>query len=231
MNDVAEKISYYKRFVENRKQVGPKLDIRNCDCMDLMREFPDKHFDLAIVDPPYGSSIMAKNKFQRHKTNATTYRNKTIPSPEYFVELERVAKRSIIWGAQYMMEFLNPKGSFIIWDKKADPDLHQMSACDVAWYSERKQIRKFVGHWCGAVKCEQEPTIHIHQKPVKLYKWLLEKYGTGGGKILDTHLGSGSIAIACHYLGYDLVASEIDKDYYDAAMKRIKEQTAQIRLL
>lgn len=208
------------------------LTITNECNMVMMARYPDKHFDLAIVDPPYGSSIMAKNKYQRHRTADTTYRNKTIPPPEYFTELRRVAKESIIWGAQYMLPFLDPAGSFIIWDKKADPDLHNMSAVDVAWYSKRDRIRKFTGHWCGAVKCESEPTIHIHQKPVALYKWLLEKYGKKEGNltILDTHLGSGSIAIACHDYGYDLTACELDKEYYEAAMKRINAHISQQKL-
>lgn len=206
------------------------LTITNEDNMALMARYPDKYFDLAIVDPPYGSSIMSKNKFQRHRTKDTTYRNKSIPPPEYYQQLERVSKNSIIWGAQYMMPFLNPNGSFIIWDKKADPDLHNMSAVDVAWYSKRERIRKFTGHWCGAVKFENEPTIHIHQKPVGLYKWLLEKYAKPGDKILDTHLGSGSIAIACHDYDFDLTACELDPDHYSSAMKRIQQHQSQAKL-
>lgn len=199
------------------------LDLRNCDCMDLMAEFPDKYFDLAIVDPPYGIGTI-KNKFGRNKKTGS-YKNKTIPGKEYFEELQRVSINSIIWGCQYYLEQLNPKGSFIVWDKKADPDLHNMSSCDIAWFSKRERIRTFDGHWCGAVKFDSEPTIHIHQKPVPLYKWLLYHYAEPGQKILDTHLGSMSTAIACHYFGCDLTGSEIDKDYYDAGMKRVKEQT------
>lgn len=207
-----------------------KLHLTCEDNMELMSRYPDKHFDLAIVDPPYGSSIMAKNKFQRHKTTDTTYRNKSIPPPEYFKELERVSKRSIIFGAQYMMPYLNPEGSFIIWDKGADPDKHNMSACDVAWYSKRKQIRKAYFHWCGAVKCEQEETIHIHQKPVSIYKWILNHYANPGDKILDTHLGSMSIAIACHDFGYDLTGCELDPDYYQKGIERVQKHVAQLQL-
>ncbi|WP_395762381.1 DNA methyltransferase [Elizabethkingia anophelis] len=206
--------------------ITDKITITNEDNMELMARYPDGYFDLAIVDPPYGSSIMQKNKKQSHKTTDTSYRNKTIPSLEYFKELERVSKRSIIFGCQYMLQFMNPKGSFIIWDKGADPDLHNMSSCDVAWYSERKQIKKYYAHWCGAVKCEKEPTIHIHQKPVKIYKWLLDNYALPGDKILDTHLGSGSIAIACHDFGYELTACEIDNIYFHSACKRIKHHIA-----
>lgn len=202
----------------------------NIDCMEFMAGVPDKHYDLAIVDPPYGSSIMSKNKFQRHRTTDTSYRNKSIPSPEYFTELYRVSKRWIIWGCQYMIPFMNKEGSFIIWDKKADPDKHNMSSCDVAWYSKRERIRTFDGHWCGAVKCETEPTIHIHQKPVALYKWLLSKYSNPCDKILDTHGGSMSIAIACHDMGFDLDICELDPDHYAAACKRLADHQKQLTL-
>lgn len=204
--------------------------VENIDCMLGMKRYPEKFFELAIVDPPYGGSIMAKNKFQRHKTTDTTYRNKSIPSAEYFTELERVSKVSIIWGCQYMMPFLNPKGSFIIWDKKADPDLHNMSACDVAWLSKRERIRKFTGHWCGAVKCEPEDTIHIHQKPVSLYKWLLKHFAKPGDKILDTHLGSGSSRIAAYDLGFEFYGFELDRDYYEAQEKRFRQFKSQTKL-
>jgi site-specific DNA-methyltransferase (adenine-specific) len=205
------------------------VELLHIDCMEYMKGLPDKAFDLAIVDPPYGLSDRTKNKYRRHKTSFS-YDNKEIPGENYFTELSRISERQIIWGCQYMMPFLNPDGSFIIWDKKADPDLHNMSAVDVAWYSKRERIRKFTGHWCGAVKFETEPTIHIHQKPVGLYKWLLKHYALPGEKILDTHLGSGSSAIAAHSMGFYFVGCEIDKDYYESACKRFKEQTMQQKL-
>lgn len=204
------------------------IDLLNIDCMDFMRDIPDKYFDLAICDPPYGSSIMAKNKYQRHKTTDTTYRNKSIPEPEYYKELYRVSEHQIIWGCQYQLPFMRPEGSFIVWDKKADPDLHNMSSCDIAWYSKRERIKTFDGHWCGAVKFERELTIHIHQKPIGLYAWILKNYATPGMKILDTHLGSGSSAIAAHQFGIsEFIGCEIDKDYYGAAVKRFNLVTSQ----
>lgn len=209
----------------------PISDVFNEDNMAGMARYPDKFFDLAIVDPPYGSSIMAKNKYQRHSTTDTSYRNKTIPDPEYYAELYRVSVRQIIWGCQYQIPFMKKEGSFIIWDKKADPDLHNMSSCDVAWYSKRERIRTFRGHWCGAVKCESEPTIHIHQKPVSLYRWLLKHYAQTGNKILDTHMGSQSSRIAAYQMGFDYYGWEIDKEYFEAGNKRFKEQTAQLKLL
>ena len=192
----------------------------NMDCLEFMRSLPDKFFDLTIADPPYGSSIMAKNKYQRHKTTDSSYRNKTIPKDDFFRELERVSVYTIIWGCQYMMPHLNPNGSFIIWDKCADPDLHNMSACDVAWYSKRDKIRKFKGHWCGAVKCETEATIHIHQKPVMLYKWLLSKYAKTGYKIFDPHMGSQSSRVAAHVMGFDYWRCEIDEKHFNDGCKR-----------
>lgn len=209
----------------------PISEVFNEDNMIGMARYPDKFFDLAIVDPPYGSSIMSKNKYQRHRTTDTTYRNKSIPDPEYYTELYRVSQRQIIWGCQYQMPYMKRDGSFIVWDKKADPDIHNMSSCDIAWYSKRERIRTFRGHWCGAVKFENEPTIHIHQKPVGLYRWLLKHYAQSGDKIIDTHMGSQSSRIAAYQMGFDYYGWEIDKDYFEAGNKRFKEQTAQLKLL
>jgi site-specific DNA-methyltransferase (adenine-specific) len=203
-------------------------EVFNEDCMVGMARYPDKYFDLAIVDPPFGIGTV-KNKFQRHK-NTHTYKNKEAPGNNYFLELDRVCKATIIWGCQYYLEQLNPDGSFIIWDKKADPDLHNMSSCDVAWYSKRERIRTFRGHWCGAVKFETEPTIHIHQKPVGLYKWLLTHYAKSSFKILDTHLGSGSSRIACNQMSFDFTGFEIDKDYFEAQEKRFKQHISQLKM-
>ena len=123
---------------------------------------------------------------------------------------------------------MKPEGSFIIWNKKADPDLHNMSSCDVAWYSKRKQIKTFDGHWCGAVKCESEPTIHIHQKPKSLYKWLLKNYAKEGDKILDTHLGSASSIIACIDMGFDFMGIELDEEYFQNAQERVNRHLRQM---
>lgn len=198
--------------------------------MNFLSVYPKGFFDLAIDDPPYGNNIMAKNKFQRHKTTDTSYRNKAIPKPEYYKELYRSSHEQIIWGAQYQIKYLKKIGSFIVWDKKADPDLHNMSSCDIAWYSRRKQIKTFNGHWCGAVKFEKEPTIHIHQKPVGLYKWLLRNYAITGMKILDPHMGSGSLRIAAHQLGFDYYGCEIDHINFLAQEKRFQNYLNQTTL-
>ena len=199
------------------------------DCMTFMKDYPDKHFELAIVDPPYGIADTTKNKNRRHK-ETFTYKNKEAPGVEYFAELDRISKASIIWGCQYMMEFLHPEGSFIVWDKKADPDLHNMSSCDVAWYSRRVRIKTFDGHWCGAVKFETEPTIHVHQKPIALYRWLLKNYANEGDKILDTHMGSQSSRIAAYDMGFEYTGFELDKDYFEAGCKRFAQHASQFKL-
>lgn len=202
----------------------------NMDCMEGMKRFPDKFFDLAIDDAPYGSSIMQKNKYQRHKTTYSNYRNKSIPAAEYFAEVQRVSKAVIWWGAQYMIEHLPPGGSFIVWDKHADPDKHNMSACDVAYHTKRERIRKFSGHWCGAVKFEKEDTIHIHQKPVGLYKWLLSNYAQPGSKVLDNFAGSCSSLIACMEMGFEFVGFEIDGRHYQDAEERITRYKSQLKI-
>jgi len=204
-------------------------EVYNQDCMVGMDRYPDKWFDLAIVDPPFGLKDTTKNKFRRNK-ETFTYKNESIHGAEYFKELERVSKASIVWGCQYMMPFLSPDGSFIVWNKKADPDLHNMSSCDVAWYSKRERIRIFEGHWCGAVKFETEPTIHIHQKPVGLYKWLLTHYAKPGFKILDTHLGSGSSRIAADEIGCDFVGFEIDANNFENHLMRFNRYKSQLRI-
>lgn len=200
----------------------------NRDCMEAMKEFPDKYFELAIVDPPYGVGTI-KNKLQNNR-NCGTYKNDSIPPPKYFKQLERVSKNHIIWGCQYFIPYLVPGGSFIVWDKKIDPDLHHMSSCDIAWYSKKERIKTFDGHWNGAVKCEPGMTIHVHQKPVMLYKWLLKNYAKPGDKILDTHLGSGSSRIAADDMGFDFWGYELDKDYFDASVKRFEQYKAQTKL-
>lgn len=139
-----------EKIITNPK--GIVSEVYNMDCVAGMKEYPDGYFELAIVDPPFGGGIMKKNKYQRHGTRDTTYRNKEIPSSEYFNQLYRVSKNQIIFGCQYMMKFLKPEGSFVVWDKGADPDKHNMSSCDIAWFSKRERIKKLYAHWCGAVR-------------------------------------------------------------------------------
>jgi len=215
------------------------LDLRNIDCMKLMAEYPDKHFDLAIVDPPYGIDYGNVNKFGKHtgkafarsKDYGKTDWDKSAPNSDYFDLLQRKSKNQIIWGANHFidnMPFNVSSPCWIVWDKKTGDNL--FADCELAWTSFKTAVRKFDYMWKGMFQEKmhcKEVRIHATQKPVDLYKWLLKNYAKEGDKILDTHLGSGSIAIACHDYKFDLVASEIDKEYYDATMKRVSNHLAQ----
>lgn len=204
------------------------LDIRNMDCMDLMKEYPDKYFDLAIVDPPYGNAdaigIVNGNSHSAKRKNYKVFEN-VRPVSEYFNELKRVSKNQIVWGANYF----GLTGGYICWNKNGTA----FGEAELAYCSLFNSVRVYEYTWNGMLQGDmkaKEIRIHPTQKPIQLYKWLLTNYASPGQKILDTHLGSGSIAIACHYLNYDLTASEIDKEYYEAALKRIKLCTSQTQL-
>jgi site-specific DNA-methyltransferase (adenine-specific) len=201
------------------------MKITNEDNMELMARYADNYFDLAIVDPPYGigASKMTlgtgKHKFKKNKNW-----DNDVPKKEYFNELFRVSKNQIIWGGNYFDLPLN--NNWIIWDK-LNPNL-SFSEAELAWCNQKKNIRIFKR--LSTLPDIDGPKQHPTQKPVKLYAWLLMKYAKDGFRILDTHLGSGSIAIACHNLGFDLTACELDKDYYNSAIKRIQQHKAQQRL-
>jgi site-specific DNA-methyltransferase (adenine-specific) len=200
----------------------------NMDCMDGMREIPDKFFELAIVDPPYGigEKLLRGGKTGTVKFHEQYERNQwdnERPPKEYFAELFRVAKNQIVWGANYYLDYLPPSRGVIAWDKNLGQPLN-FSHWEMAWTSFDCIARKVV---------ESSNTgnrIHPTQKPVALYRWLLTNYATKGDKILDTHVGSGSSLIACYELGFDYVGFEIDPDYYAAATKRIEAVKAQGRL-
>jgi site-specific DNA-methyltransferase (adenine-specific) len=206
--------------------------------MVMMSRYNDKHFDLAIVDPPYGIGEVWKKrswkKFRGHKYADTTYKNKHIPDRSYFNELARVSKNQIIFGYNYFTDILGPTNYLIVWDKiSSSNDIVLYSGAEIAYTTIKKPIRVISVQWDG-YKIGRETgqrKIHPHQKPILLYEKLLFKYAKRGDKILDTHLGSGSIAIACHNLGFDLTACEIDETYFNNAMKRIKEYTAQNALI
>ena len=220
--------------------------IYNQDCMEAMKDMPDNQFDLAIVDPPYAigadvgqnraaeSRIRAKGKNKSGrgwKEYRKTNWDNTIPPNEYFIELFRVSKIQIIWGGNYFSYLWKFSNSFIIWNKQQ----REFSLADgeLAWYSKtNKAMRIFDFSRGGALANNKNNGGRIHptQKPVKLYEWLLMKYAKDGDKILDTHLGSGSIAIACHNLGFELTGYEIDKEYFEAAKKRIEQHKQQGRL-
>ena len=207
-----------------------KMKITNEDNMGLMSRYEDNHFDLAIVDPPYGIERFKKGFGDtRFKMDKRTDKNgiewDTKPIQEYWIELFRVSKNQIVWGANNFV--MPPSEYFCIWNKKQTVD--NFATAEYAWVSMGlKKPAKMFDY--GIHKHNHTTKIHPTQKPVQLYEWLLMNYAKEGDKILDTHLGSGSIALACHNLKYDLTACELDKEYYDAAMKRINEHKQQIRM-
>lgn len=207
------------------------LDLRNMDCMELMAQYPDKHFDLAIVDPPYGMARKmdgsgGAGRVMRKWKRAEAW--DVAPSGEYFNELFRVSKNQIVWGANNFWEHLRSTTNFVFWHKYQPAP--NFADGEFAWTSFSKTCKCY-DHACfGAHGQDTGGKIHPTQKPVKLYDWLLRNYAKEGDTILDTHLGSMSIAIACHYAGLHLTGSELDKDYFDAACERVKRETQQTTL-
>jgi site-specific DNA-methyltransferase (adenine-specific) len=200
-----------------------KITITNEDNMQLMARYPDKYFDLAIVDPPYGIG----DKFKGGKNGKMQFNEVVdkgwdcVPDELYFKELFRVSKNQIIWGGNYFN--LPPTRCFIVWDKCISDDF-SLAMAELAWTSFDKLAKIY------KLLVPKNQKIHPTQKPTKLYKWLLDKYAKQGDKILDTHLGSGSIAIACHDYGFELTACELDMEYYEAAKKRFFNHSAQTKL-
>lgn len=207
----------------------------NIDCMEYMKTLPDKAFELAIVDPPYGINMDGGKIGGDNKGRATDYIKKTwdkkAPEDEYFVELLRVSKNQIVFGANHFISHI-PFDSpcWVVWDKD---NTGNFADCELAWTSFKSAVRKYKFRWNGMLQgnmANKEIRIHPTQKPVALYHWLLRNYAKPGDKILDTHLGSGSSRIAAYDLNFDFVGCEIDKDYFNAQEERFKKHTAQIRL-
>ena len=213
------------------------MKITNEDNMHLMARYPDGYFNLAIVDPPYGINAdkkrgdTGKNSHIKQKDYHFGDWDNEIPKKEYFDELKRVSKHQIIWGGNYFLDYLKATSCFVVWDKKNGDNLY--ADCELAWCSFKTAVRKFEWRWHGFLQQnmkDKQERIHPTEKPIQLYEWLLMNYAKEGDKILDTHLGSGSIAIACHNLGFDLTACELDKEYFEAAIKRINEHKQQLRM-
>ena len=203
-------------------KITDKIEITNEDCMDLLKRTPDKFYELALVDPPYGIDINSSGRLGHYGGKGKKWDNH-IPNDIYFKELFRVSKNQIIWGGNYFN--LPPTRCFLIWDKEQPEDV-SFASCEFAWTSFNLSAKTFYKRPQNA----DVQRIHPTQKPVALYKWLLDKYAKKGDKILDTHLGSGSIAIACHDYGFELTACELDKEYYDKAVQRIKNHVSQLKL-
>ena len=201
------------------------ITITNEDNMKLMARYEDNHFDLAIVDPPYGIDVKTRVFDDGKKWDSET------PNKEYFEELKRVSRNQIIWGGNYFLDYLGATPCFLIWDKKMT-DKHLMSMSEMAWTSFNSKNLIFrqppVGDR-GFYNIDGK-RIHPTQKSIKLYEWTIINYAKEGDKILDTHLGSGSVAIAAHNLKFDLTACEIDKDYFEAATKRLKKHQQQLTM-
>ena len=202
-------------------KITDKITITNEDCMDLLRRTPDNFYDISICDPPYGIGI--SNNPVRQKHNKKTW-DDSMPNEEYFKELFRVSKNQIIWGGNYFIDYLSNSQGFIIWDKK-QPENFSLAMCEFAYSSIQSPAKIFR----YSVLSEKDK-IHPTQKPVALYKWLLDKYAKEGDKILDTHGGSMSIAIACADYGFELTCCELDPDYYNAGIKRVKNHVSQLKL-
>jgi site-specific DNA-methyltransferase (adenine-specific) len=232
--------------------ITDKITITNEDNMALMSRYPDNYFDLAIVDPPYGigasKQTVSNRKIKGRKNSivqAGTLKSKDwdneIPNQQYFKELFRVSKEQIIWGGNYFpLPLIN---SWLVWNKLQL--LETRSDGEMAWTSFKRPLKivpllqdgfkrgQNVGYNQPVIYNEPfsgKQTIHPTQKPVALYKWVLDKYAKQGDKILDTHLGSGSIAIACHDYGFELTCCELDVDYYNKAVERIKNHVSQQKL-
>lgn len=202
------------------------LKLWNADCMEIMRQFPDKHFHLAIVDPPYGIGRSGKPKSTSshggHKGFVDRAWDSTPPDASYFAELFRVSCNQIVWGANYYPQHLFPSPGWILWDKGQRLD---QADGELAFSSIDSPLRIWTQN--RVILMVEGNTIHPTQKPVALYRWLLAKYAQPGQRILDTHLGSGSHAIAAHYTGMDFTGIELDADYFTAACERIERETAQ----
>ncbi len=211
-----------------------RIELNNQDCLEAMRQMTDNQFDLAIVDPPYGIGFGSYNRTpsdkagKRHKQKDW---DESIPTQEYFDELQRVSKNQIVWGGNYFPPlWINGCKGFIFW-YKGNP-VPNFSDGELAWTSFNKVARQFDFRYYGGLEGNTSASNKIHptQKPVKLYEWLLDNYAEEGQTILDTHLGSGSIALACHNRGYSLTAFEIDKEYFEAAKKRLEIHQAQLTM-
>lgn len=202
-------------------------EVYNMDCMELMARYPDKYFDLAVVDPPYGIGV---NKMQLGNGKRKIYRGEndwdnSIPTVEYWQELFRVSKKQIVWGGNYMTEHLKPTSSWLFWDKGTGNN--DFADGELAWTSFGGALRKITKSWVGANAKDGLERIHPTQKPIYLYDWIFDRYCKEGELILDTHLGSGSSRIAAHRAKLDFVGCEIDKEYFDKANDRFNLITSQ----
>ncbi len=213
-------------------------EVYNMDCMEAMAQMPDKAFDLAIVDPPYGIGMSAKSFNFRQPSSRSRHTGKAqftnmsewdeaIPSDAYFTELQRISRNQIIWGGNYFATKLPASSAWLVWFKNGQCMSPAAADCELAWTSFDTAVRLFRYDWAGFGYINAgEARLHPTQKPVALYRWLLTNYAKQGNTILDTHLGSGSSRIAAYDLGFDFTGYELDKDYFDAQEKRFANHIA-----
>ena len=193
--------------------------------MDYLPQFPDKYFDIAVVDPPYGINInnnIGRRKGDKNSDYPKAYWDNNPPSADYFEELFRVSKKAVIWGGNYF--YLPPTKCFLIWRKPQISEDVSFSMCEYAWTNLEGTAKEWVG------MSNEKDRIHATQKPVALYEWILSRYAKKGDKILDTHVGSASSLIACHNMGYEYIGFEKDEHYYDLASKRLEREKSQMTL-
>ena len=217
------------------------IDLKNMDCLEAMKQMDDNQFDLAIVDPPYGLGISKNSQIGTSKKHTPKDWDDKIPTKFYFEELKRISKRQIVWGVNYF-DGMGLNGGRIVWNKlgknigrrKVAPTF---SECEIAYYSGANNVKMYSYTYIGNVQgndyqilWSNTNRIHPTQKPVQLYEWILDNYANEGDKILDTHLGSGSIALACHNRGFDLTGFEIDKEYFDNAVERLRVHQSQLTM-
>jgi site-specific DNA-methyltransferase (adenine-specific) len=217
-------------FAKHVLPAVPSSEVYLEDCVKALKRYADNHFDLAIVDPPYGINMAMGHKGSEKRGDKNKYKSfagndNSIPNEEYFAELVRVSKNQIVWGANYMIEHLEPTPCFIVWDK-VQPEAFSMAMCEIAWTSFKSPAKIFKKRIVGA----DDVRIHPTQKPVYLYEWLLKNFAEQGNLILDTHLGSGSSRIAAYKGGFNFVGFEIDQEYYEKQEKRFNDFKSQLRL-
>ncbi len=207
-----------------------EINFYNIDCIEFMKTKPDNYYDLAIVDPPYG---IGANKMTLGNGKTKIYRGESdwdnkIPSKEYFDELKRVSKNQIIWGGNYMTEHLKPTPAWLFWDKGNGEN--DFADGELAWTSFDGALRKITKSWVGANAKNGYKRIHPTEKPIYLYRWIIKRFCKDGNKILDTHGGSMSIALACDMENFDLDICEIDEEYFETGQKRYNEFKQQITM-
>lgn len=235
MSENLNKITGYKKKHEYTNKNGITSTVYLMDCMEGMAQFPDKYFDLAVVDPPYGIGAGSKGFTNRNTANKNAekfYRDndwdKVRPTKDYFDELKRISKNKIVWGGNYFTDFLEPARCYIVWDKKTGDNSY--ADCELALTNIDGNARIYTKFWLGAHAKDESDRIHPTQKPVALYDWIFYNYIEPNQKIIDTHLGSGSSRIAADKANLYFTGFEIDEEYFDASVKRFENYASQLKL-